>query len=110
MNIDANELLHAVIAKLGFTCTSSALQNILWRLHHGFISLSDLVHHHMLLVNLLEWFNKEETPNEAQVLELILLITTVSSLVMFISRFQAPQRNRWLDKDWSTRVLYCNEE
>ncbi|XP_010773834.1 rotatin-like [Notothenia coriiceps] len=48
-----------------------ALKNILCKLDHSLISVSDIVQEKMLFVLLLEWFNFPEVPMQEEVLELL---------------------------------------
>lgn len=48
-----------------------ALKNIMCKLDHSLISISDIVQEKMLFVYLLEWFNFPEVPMQEEVLELL---------------------------------------
>ncbi|XP_039982476.1 rotatin isoform X2 [Xiphias gladius] len=70
--------LSPLIKKIGHSLVEirvRALKNIICKLDHSLISVSDIVQEKMLFVYLLEWFNFPEVPMQAEVLE---LLTTLS--------------------------------
>ena len=54
-----------------------ALQSLVFKLTNQIIQLDDLVHDHVFLKNLLEWFNMEEWTCETQVIQLLGSLTQV---------------------------------
>ncbi|XP_071341447.1 rotatin isoform X2 [Trachinotus anak] len=70
--------LSPLIKKIGHSLVEirvRALKNIICKLNHSLISVSDIVQEKMLFVYLLEWFNFPEVPMQEEVLE---LLTTLS--------------------------------
>ncbi|KAM3593832.1 uncharacterized protein V6R79_022713 [Siganus canaliculatus] len=70
--------LSSLIKKTGHTLTEirvRALKNIMCKLDHSLISVSDIVQEKMLFVYLLEWFNFPEVPMQQEVLELLLTLS-----------------------------------
>ncbi|KAK5850243.1 hypothetical protein PBY51_014509 [Eleginops maclovinus] len=66
--------LSPLIKKIGHSLVEirvRALKNILCKLDHSLISVSDIVQEKMLFVFLLEWFNFPEVPMQEEVLELL---------------------------------------
>ncbi|XP_033935709.1 rotatin, partial [Pseudochaenichthys georgianus] len=66
--------LSSLIKKIGHSLVEirvRALKNILCKLDHSLISVSDIVQEKMLFVLLLEWFNFPEVPMQEEVLELL---------------------------------------
>ncbi|XP_033988316.1 LOW QUALITY PROTEIN: rotatin [Trematomus bernacchii] len=66
--------LSPLIKKIGHSLVEirvRALKNILCKLDHSLISVSDIVQEKMLFVLLLEWFNFPEVPMQEEVLELL---------------------------------------
>ncbi|KAI9523199.1 hypothetical protein NQZ68_029204 [Dissostichus eleginoides] len=66
--------LSPLIKKIGHSLVEirvRALKNILCKLDHSLISISDIVQEKMLFVLLLEWFNFPEVPMQEEVLELL---------------------------------------
>ncbi|XP_031705992.1 rotatin isoform X1 [Anarrhichthys ocellatus] len=66
--------LSPLIKKIGHSLVEirvRALKNIICKLEHSLISVSDIVQEKMLFVHLLEWFNFPEVPKQQEVLELL---------------------------------------
>ncbi|KAM9839415.1 rotatin [Aulostomus maculatus] len=66
--------LSGIIKKIGHPLREirvRALKNIICKLEHSLISVSDIVQERMLFVHLLEWFNFPEVPMQEEVLELL---------------------------------------
>ncbi len=54
-----------------------ALNNIMFKLTSGLLTVSDLVHFKGLYINLLEWFNMDEVSQQMDVLNLLAQLTKV---------------------------------
>ncbi|XP_042366374.1 rotatin [Plectropomus leopardus] len=70
--------LSQLIKKIGHSLAEirvRALKNIMCKLDHSLISVSDIVQEKMLFVYLLEWFNFPEVPMQEEVLELLLTLS-----------------------------------
>jgi rotatin len=60
-----------------------ALNNVVSKLEHGFVSERELVAHKDLIVNLLDWFSFETFPEAEKVLNLILRLVKVRMMLKF---------------------------
>lgn len=57
-----------------------AAKNILFKLEHKLVCVSDLVHERQLLIGLLEWFNFSSVPIKREVLGLLERLAKVSCI------------------------------
>lgn len=59
-----------------------ALKNIIFKLDHDLLCISDVVHKKDLYVKLLEWFNFEICPQQKDVLQLLGKLSKVEFLII----------------------------
>uniref|UniRef100_A0A3P8VNZ8 Rotatin n=1 Tax=Cynoglossus semilaevis TaxID=244447 RepID=A0A3P8VNZ8_CYNSE len=79
--------LSSLIKKIGHFLVEirvRALKNIISKLDHSLISVSDIVQEKMLFVYLLEWFNFPEVPMKEEVLELLTTLSKHSSAAQML--------------------------